>query len=145
MGFPVLMQQVCTSMECRLRDEDGSTDWGCGMALKELFVEALLDGGDKSLLGGFDAEGWSKWLEEESRLVHLLRECGLQLHELGTKPWRGGEERICVWGLSGCHECWENRLPSSPWASRVDAAQLSQHQVLPAREASRTKGRWHHA
>ena len=57
-------------------------------------MEVLLDRGDKSLLGG---------LEEESRLVHLLRECGLLLHELGTKPWRGGEEGVCVWGLSGCH------------------------------------------
>ena len=37
--------------------EDGSADWGCGVAFKELLVETLLDGGDKPLLGGVGAEG----------------------------------------------------------------------------------------
>ena len=63
-------------MQIELR-HSGSIDLGCGVAFKELFGEALLDGGDKSLLGGLGTEGRSKWLEEESRHVHLLCECGL--------------------------------------------------------------------
>ena len=51
-GFAVWLQQVCTSVGCRLGDEDGSTDWLCVIALKELFVEMLLDVDDKPLLSG---------------------------------------------------------------------------------------------
>ena len=131
-GFAVGLYHVCTGVGCSLRNEDGSTDWRCGVAFKEVFVEVLLNGGDKPLLGGAGAEGWTKWLEEESRLVHLLRECDLWLHELGTKPWRGGEEGVRVWGLSGSHKRWKNRLPSSPWGKPHGAAQLSQHRVLQA-------------
>ena len=44
----------------------------CGMALKKLLVETLLDGDDKLLLRGVFAQGRSKRLKEEGRLVHLL-------------------------------------------------------------------------
>ena len=71
-GFAVGLQQIGTSVGCRLRDGDGSADWGCGVAVKELFVEVLLDGGDKPLLGGVGAEGWTKRLEEQGWLVHSL-------------------------------------------------------------------------
>ena len=47
------------------------TDRGCGVAFEKLFVAALVDGGDKPLLGGVGADGWTKRLEEEGRLVHL--------------------------------------------------------------------------
>ena len=50
----------------RRRDEGGSTDLGCDVALDESLVEVLLDGGDTPFLGGVGAQGWSKWL------VHLL-------------------------------------------------------------------------
>ena len=70
-----------------LREEDGLTDWGCGVALKELLVEVLWDVGDKSLLGGVGAECWTKWLQEEGRPVHLLRDC-LKSNKLSAKLWR---------------------------------------------------------
>ena len=35
-------------------------------------MEVLLDVGDKPLLGGVGAEGWTNWLLEKGRLVHLL-------------------------------------------------------------------------
>ena len=70
--FAVGLHKVSTSVGRRLREEDGLTDWGCGVSLKELLVEALLDVGDTSLLGGVGAEGSTKWLEEESKHVHLL-------------------------------------------------------------------------
>ena len=60
------------------REEDGSTDWRCGVALKELLVKVFWDGGDWPLLGGVCSKDWSKWLEEEEGgLDHLLREGGL--------------------------------------------------------------------
>ena len=51
MGFAVGSQQV-GSVGRRLRDEDGWSDRGCGVAFKDLFVKVLLDGGDKPVLGG---------------------------------------------------------------------------------------------
>ena len=46
-----------------------------GVALKELLVEVLFWMLVTSLyLGGVGAEGRTKWLEEESRLVHLFCE-----------------------------------------------------------------------
>ena len=39
-----LLHKVSTSVGRRLREEDGLTDWGCGVALEELLVEVLLDG-----------------------------------------------------------------------------------------------------
>ena len=76
-GFAVALSLVATGVGRRLRAEDGSTDWGCGVALKEFSVEVLLGGGGRPPLGGVGVEGWTKWLEEEGRLVHLLFESGL--------------------------------------------------------------------
>ena len=72
MGFAVGLHKESTSVGRRLREEDGLTHWGCGVDLKEFLVEVLLDVGDKSRLGDTGAEKKTKWLEEESRLVHLL-------------------------------------------------------------------------
>ena len=40
-GFDVGLEQMGTSVERGLRDEDGSTDGKCGVAFKELLVKAL--------------------------------------------------------------------------------------------------------
>ena len=84
-GSAVGLHKVGTSGERRLGEEDGLIDRGCGVALEELFVEVLLDVGDKPLLGGGGAEGWAKRLLAEGRLVHP------------AKLWRGGEEGVRVW------------------------------------------------
>ena len=52
--------------------KDGSVDWGCGVALKELLAKVLLERGGKPLPGGVGTKGWYKRLEEEDWLVHLL-------------------------------------------------------------------------
>ena len=58
---------------------------GCvGEAVVELPVEVSLDGGDLFLLSGIEAECCSKWFELEGGFIHLLREGGLELSELGT-------------------------------------------------------------
>ena len=114
-GFAVGLHEVSSGVRYRLGEEDGSVGWGCGVAFKEVFVEVLLDGGgDKPLLGGLGAEGWTTWLEEEGRLVHLLLSA------------------VRVWGLSGCIS-----------VGRTDCmalAQLSPHQVLPSMRGKWNKG-----
>ena len=58
---------------------------GCvSEAVVELLVDVPLDGGDLFLLGGLEAKSCSEWFELEGKFVHLLREGGLELSELGT-------------------------------------------------------------
>ena len=55
-GFTVGFHEVSSGVRCGFGEEDGSVGRGCAKALKMLFVEALLDGGDKLFLCGALAE-----------------------------------------------------------------------------------------
>ena len=54
-----------------MRDEYGFADGSGGVPVNKLFMRLKVNGFDEHLFGGFGADGWTKWLEEEGTGIDL--------------------------------------------------------------------------